>query len=285
MNKIIFLTITLTLLIGNVGFSQSIVPATADFRIEIDWAQFRGDSTQAYIELYYSIRERSLSYKADSARYIAGAHFSYTILKEQTTVASREWTVPHIINDTSRLSVGQTLVGLETFGLPAGSYQLIVRAYDMMDERRVDSIVLPMQVSFIPQQEAALSDIELCTSLQQSSNTQSMFYKNTMEVVPNPGGMYGAGLPMMFYYLELYNLLKSVNTEMVTLRTRVLDSGGKEMMTQNKQKQRANNASVEVDKVNVTSLKSGTYTLQISVLDSTEHLYASTKKKFYIFKP
>ncbi|MBI5215890.1 MAG: GWxTD domain-containing protein [Ignavibacteriae bacterium] len=277
--------VLIALIFGCVAQSQTIIPAKSDFRIEIDWARFQGDSTQAYIELYYGIRERALSYKADGGRFVAGARFSYTIMNEQTTVASREWTVPNIIDDTTRLETGQTLVGIETFGLPAGSYQLIIQAYDMMNELRRDSLRFSFPVSLIPQHEAALSDIELCTSLQQSSNTQSMFYKNTVEAVPNPSLMYGTGLPMMFYYVEVYNLLKSVNGEKVTLRTQVFDSGNKEALVQNKQKQRTNNASVEVDKVNVSSLKSGTYTLQVSVLDSAEHVYADMKKKFFILKP
>ncbi|HLX11840.1 MAG TPA: GWxTD domain-containing protein, partial [Bacteroidota bacterium] len=71
----------------------------------------------------------------------------------------------------------------------------------------------------------------------------------------------------------------------VSIRTTITDGRMKEMYSADKNKQRLNNSSVEVGKVNITAYSSGSYTLQVKLTDSAGTEYASASKKFYIYKP
>ncbi len=255
------------------------------FQIDVDVATFSGNETQNYIEIYYGVRESILSYKVDSSRFVGAANLKIEVRNDTAVVAKKEWTVPHIIEDTSRLGKGQTMMGLETFGLPVGRYTLSAAAYDVYNPERRDTLVLPLVVKPYSSGKETLSDIELCTSIESSSNKQSMFYKNTLEVIPNASRLYGVGVPILYYYLEAYNLRSTDNKHPLVIRSAVVDALGKEVITHDKSKPRTLNSSVEVGTVNVTSLRGGTYFLRLSLLDSGNITLTSSFKKFFVYKP
>jgi GWxTD domain-containing protein len=145
---------------------------------------------------------------------------------------------------------------------------------------------MPLVVNRFPSEREAMSDIELCTSIQSSSNKKSIFYKNTLEVVPNVGRVYGTGLPMMYYYLETYNLADGTGKRPdVTLRLTVVDATGKEVLRKEKSKPRLHRSSVEIGTMNLSALRGGTYLLKASMIDTGQHALAVTTKKFFIYRP
>jgi GWxTD domain-containing protein len=265
--------------------AQTIMKPTGQFHIEVDVARFYGDSSQLYVEVYYDIHENNLTYKPDGDRYLGAANLQMVVRKDTHVVTKKEWTVPHLLQDTARLASGQRMVGLESIGLPEGDYSLTMSGYDLNDQTRKDSMTFPLQVRRYPTDHEALSDVEFCTSIQSSSNKQSLFYKNTLEVIPNAARLYGAGLPILYYYAEAYNLASNSNGKNVIIRTAVLDAGGNEVLAKDKSKSRMHNSSVEMGTMNISTLKSGTYVFRISLKDSANTVFASSAKKFFLYKP
>ena len=248
-------------------------------------ARFFGDSAQTYVELYYALQENTITYKLDSDRYIGAANMRLVVRNDSSIVVSHDWTVPHVLADTVALTSGQKMVGVEGFGLHPGIYSVTLTAYDVYDTLRADSIRLPLVIDGYPKASEALSDIELCTSIQSSTNRKSLFYKNTLEVIPNASRLYGAGLPVVFYYVEAYNLANGVQRPNIVVHTSIVDATGKEMISKDKSKPRAHNSSVEIGTVNVSTLRSGTYLLRITLLDSSKMTLATAAKKIFIYKP
>ncbi|MBI1805477.1 MAG: GWxTD domain-containing protein [Ignavibacteria bacterium] len=286
MKSVITFWCTMTMFITSYTVEgQEIVNGKGPFQLEVDVARFYGDSAMSYIEMYYGIRENMLSYKHDSSRYVGAANMKWIIRNDSAVVAHKEWTVPHIVDDSLRFATTQTMMGLESVGLPVGEYMMSIDGYDLYDTARRDSFVLPLRVVAYPSNMEAMSDIEFCMSVQSSTNKQSVFYKNTLEVIPNAGKLYGAGLPIMYYYAEAYNLAQSRSRANVTVRTTVVDALGKDVITRDKSKARLHNSSVEIGTVNLSSLKGGTYLFRISLLDSGKTALASTTKKFFVYKP
>src|SRR5260221_9380036 len=120
--------------------AQGTIRGRGAFQLDVDVARFYGDSTQTYVEFYYDILENILAYKPDSGRFMGAVNMKLDIRKDYVSVAKKEWTVPHSIADTSKLIPGQKLVGIETFGLPSGSYTFSMTAYDVADPARRDSM-------------------------------------------------------------------------------------------------------------------------------------------------
>ena len=265
--------------------SAQTVKGRGIFQFGIDVARFYGDSTQNYVEVYYGVRENILTYRADSGRFIGGANMRLEVRRDTAIVARKEWTVPHSMADTGRLGMGQQMVGLVAVALPAGVYVITVSGYDVNDPMRRDSLMIPLPIRDFPPDTEALSDVEFCTSIQQSTDKQSVFYKNTLEVIPNPSKLYGAGLPIIYYYAEAYNLAKNATVHDVTVHTAVVDASGKEIVAHDKQKARTHNSSVEIGTLNVSGLKSGTYLFRLSLLDAEKKAFALTTKKLFIYKP
>src|SRR5207249_10136959 len=135
----------------------------------------------------YGIRENMMTYRNDSGKFSSSAHLKWVIRNDSTVVSQKEWTVPHSLEDTSGMTRSQTLVGIESIGLPAGTYSMSLFSYHMNDAARIDSFSTPLLITRFPGDHEALSDVEFCSFIQSSSNKKSIFYKNTLEVIPNAG--------------------------------------------------------------------------------------------------
>ena len=103
-------------------------------------------------------------------------------------------------------------------------------------------------------------------------------------MVPNAGRLFGTGLPIMYYYVEVYNLSLGQSQSPMTVHTSVVDAMGKEVLTHDKQKPRLHEASVEIGTMNLSGLRSGTYVFQVSLFDSMKTEITSAAKKFFVYK-
>ncbi|HEY6191236.1 MAG TPA: GWxTD domain-containing protein [Bacteroidota bacterium] len=283
--RLLFLVSLMILLGAALSDSQGTIRGRGSFQLDVDVARFYGDSTQTYVELYYDILENILAYKPDSGRFIGAVNIRLEVRKDSAIVTKKEWTVPHTIDDTSRLIAGQKLVGIEGFGLPSGSYSFSISAYDVADPSRRDSLTAPLPLPEFSRERESFSDVEFCTSIQQSTNKQSMYYKNTLEVVPNASRLYGIGLPIIYYYTELYNLIQGRSSADLDIHSAAIDAAGREVVSHDKPKSRLHNSSVEVGTLNISSLRGGTYIFRISLLDSAKNTLAFTAKKFFVYRP
>ncbi len=268
------------------AYADDLIRGRGSYQLEIDVARFYGDSVQTYIELYYGIRENIMTYRPDSGHFSSSTYLKWTIRTDSSKVAEKDWVVPHTIDDTSAISRSQTLVGIQSVGLPPGRYSMSLTSYDSNDPSRRDSFSTPLIVSRFPEDHEALSDVEFCSSIKPSSNKESIFYKNTLEVTPNAGKLYGSGLPIMYYYVEAYNLISSHSTHPgVIIRTTVLDAYGKEILSKDKTKPRQHNSTVEIGTLNLSALHGGTYLFKVSMLDTAQTVLATVSKKFFVYKP
>ncbi|HYQ86544.1 MAG TPA: GWxTD domain-containing protein [Bacteroidota bacterium] len=272
-------------LCGSAAPVEGTVKGKGAFQLDVDAARFYGDSTKTYVEIYYDILENILTYKPDSGRFLGAVNMKLELRNDTSVVSKKEWTVPHMIADTSRLIAGQKLVGIEGLALPRGSYVFSLSAYDVCDPSRRDSLSAPLQLQPFPGDRETLSDVEFCTSIQASTNKQSMYYKNTLEVIPNASRLYGVGLPIIYYYAEAYNLMMSQSPAGLIVHAAAIDANGREVVAHDKPKSRAHNSSVEVGTLNISALRGGTYYFRISLLDSARKVLAVAAKKFFVYRP
>jgi len=64
-----------------------------------------------------------------------------------------------------------------------------------------------LEVSAFGTTAPKISDISArCKIITDGADQNSIFYKNTLEVIPNPTRLYSNNSPVLFYYAELYNL-------------------------------------------------------------------------------
>ena len=103
--------------------------------------------------------------------------------------------------------------------------------------------------------EVACSDLELCSKIVSSSKKDDPFFKNSLEVVPNSTIIFGStAYPVVFHYLELYNLNPQ---ETYIVKTLIADSEGRIVKESSKTIKYGVGNAVEVGTTNMTSIKSG----------------------------
>jgi GWxTD domain-containing protein len=255
------------------------------FKLEFDAARFFGDEKQGYLEIYYGVPQSILSYVKSGDQYIGAVAMRFQVHSDTGLVSSKDWKIQHAIADSTEMTNGKVLLGVDAVGLPFGEYTISLTAFDINDASRKDSIAAPIAIRETVRDRESLSDIELCSSIQQSTNKESNFFKNTLEVIPNASRLYGSGLPILYYYAEAYNLLQPGADSSFTVHASVIDALGKEASVSKKTKRRLYDSSVEVGTINVSGFKGGSYTLRVSVEGSAGNVLATSAKRFFVYKP
>ncbi len=276
---VIVLLLNLTFL-----FAQDRKP---QFRLQTDFAKFRGDAEHLYLEVYYAFDVSLLKYvkKNSDLQSEAIASVMFKRSSDDSIVARQAWRIPFTVSDTTMLQNSRSYSDVFGFYLKPDIYRVYVVATDMNAPATRDSFSVVINLKPFTTETIALSDVELCTSINQiERDSTNRFYKNTFEVKPNPTRMFGLHQPALFYYLEAYNLKKKQSENYYT-KAIITNAVGKEVINHEKVKRRINDSNVEVGMMKVNSLRTGAYTFTYIITDSVDNTQYSTSEKFFIFNP
>jgi len=271
----------------SITVGQDMSRKTPPLRLDADLSRFLGPDSTTFVELSYGLLESALTYRQDSTGFSGVADMRLEIRADGRIVASRNWEIPRVIPESLAHRSAQNILSIETMTLPAGEYAAILFCRDHFDSTRSDSVVLPIRPGIGVRDGVGLSDIELCSRIAPSIDKTSLFYKNTLEVIPNPSRLYGGGLSVLHFYAEVYNLMETGTGEVI-LRAAILDPSGTILASSAKVKPRANNSSVEYGSMNLASLPGGSYIFRLSVDDSLStppRVLVTREKKFFLLQP
>jgi GWxTD domain-containing protein len=266
-----------------ISFGQTLLPSQP-LHIGLDVARFRGaDDTTASLEVYYSVPQTSVTYRADSAGFLGGIDVTILVKQKDTLRHAERWLVPAVVKDTSTMQSSVNLVGVYTISAGRGEYTVKLICRDRFNMQRKDSAAIRFPLVPVGSGKVQFGDIELASSIKQTTQ-QGPFYKNTLEVVPNVGGLYSSTQPL-YYYTEAYNLLSGDDRTDLKLRGVINDAVGTEITAHEKTRKRAAESSVLIDQFPLGRLHSGTYVLTVSLSDTSKNVLATAKRKFYVFNP
>ncbi|MDD8017673.1 MAG: GWxTD domain-containing protein [Bacteroidota bacterium] len=275
-----------TLLVVN-SISLFAQQQNSSFRLNYDIARYRGDEQHSYVETYYAFDVSQLKYTKDSTGYQSQVLLSITFKRSSDdSIAERQaWRIPFSISDTAMLQTSRMYVDVFGFMLKPEIYRVYIVASNLTSPSIRDSVSFVIDIPLIPSDKPALSDVELCSSIQQiEKDSLNRFYKNTFEVKPNPSKIFGTYQPALFYYLEAYNL-KLQTSEKYYTKAVILNAVGKEVVNREKAKNRTYDSNVEVGMVKVNALRTGVYTFKYVIYDSTDRSEYSNSKRFFVYNP
>ena len=274
---------TLLVLLNFSLFSQT---KEKQFSFEFDYAQFGYDSTSNYIELYYSFGQQSLLRNFQDSLVDLEGILHVEIMDSSTGnyLVNKDWKITYPINDTA--GANKNLVGVINFLLPSGVYECKVTGEDSLNSSFAKSAEEYLTVRPFIKNNISMSDLQFASNiLQDSPHKKSIFYKNSYEIIPLPGSVYGENQPVLFYYLELYNL-KSVNNEIpLKLNSLVYSSKGKLVYNKSRIIRNKVNSRVDVGTVVVNKFPTDSYTLIIQLIDSVGNYGVSSSKRFFVYNP
>ncbi len=250
---------------------------------DIDYAQFAFDPDSNIVEFYYLFDTSSmLKIKEDSLVYVDGL-LKIAVVDSATgkAVINREWRFKNGYNN----SESQNLAGVLKFVIPEGVYECTFTGANYSDTLNAKSYSERIKVDPILDKKFSLSNLELASRiLPESSNKGSIFYKNTYEIIPVPNLIFGENQPVLFYYLEMYNLNKATEGTPLVMITQV-HNNARFFVNKRSDVAHTENSRVEVGSVNVNKLPTGAYVLSVSLIDSIKNYGVTSSKKFFVYNP
>ncbi len=268
-------------------------------QIDVSHAAFAYGTEESMVELYLAVDAASLDYAAEDGGFAAVVPLDVSIMQSTTTdlpdaLEDAVWRdsllLRFAVPDTANIAPGQHFVHQIRTLVPPGEYELsLLIPPDHADNRpelelRRDVIV----PNFTNENEAALSDVTLAISISQSSNQQSPFYKNNLEVRPNANQLFGEGLSDLFYYAEAYG------TEVVagpddeyTLFAYISEANRPQPMQdlQKRSTRTAQSPDVLVGQFDLSALPSGSYFLRLALLNDNNESVVEQSQKFFVYNP
>jgi GWxTD domain-containing protein len=263
--------------------AQKLIPK-ARLILNLDYAQFRNDDSTGFLEVYYGFYPGLVTYEQSEGRFSGylRVHTRVKDTKSGNYVFNRLSGVPVVIKDTSQAAMRSTFVSMLGIVLPFGEYMLEVVVVDSLVRARKDSVYLPLVVRSHGT-AVSMSDLELCSNIKQSDQKDGLFFKNSLEVTPNPTLVFGvASHPMMFNYSEMYNLDPQ---KTYSVKTQILGQDGKIVKETTKQRKYGVKNAVEPGTTNVASIQSGRYRFRIIVGDEAGVPITQMEKTFYLYNP
>lgn len=283
MKKNILLVVILSLFV-NLCLVNADANAQDKIQCQFDYAVFKGADSKSILEIYYSFYQKSLIYRQNASNgYEAIASLAITIIDANTKEVkfSELYNIPSVVNDTSGNELKKNLVGQINFQLSPGSYDVAISGSDANNPDNKDSVSISIDVRQFDN-NPNISDIELSSMIAKSTDTESILYKNTLEVVPNPGVLFGNNLNKLYYYTELYGL-KNIGKDNVVFTETISDENNNNVFNRVKKVNTSSDSKVEYGFIALDSLPSASYLLTLSLVDSTKNLSVVKSKKFWVY--
>lgn len=278
MKKLIIIFISL------ISFLE-ILPQTQSFNLEFDYARFFYDDSSGFFELYYSFYEPGFkSVFEDSVESVNGSLFlKIEDAKSNEVIVNKEYQFKS--HPQKKDNGDKNLIGVIAFQIPNGVYNCLMVGKDTQKENSLDSINFKFEINKNIKDRLTLSDIQLASSIRQSDNHNSIFYKNSYEVVPNPSLLFGDRMPMLYFYAEIYNLLEDVHSEVIKIEQNLYNSKNQLVHSKSKYIARKNNNIVEAGAINISKFPTGAYVLSLIISDTLLTTKVISSKRLFIYNP
>jgi GWxTD domain-containing protein len=264
--------------------SQTTPAGQNRFILNTDYCRFWQNDSTMYVEISTAVYPNLTVLKQDSLGY--HGKVDLIILIQDTSskvfVHTDRFSIPiHLVDSTSYART-RSITNNMTYALKCGTYKVSVYGLDVLNRLRRDSSLFIVDIIKRPA-TVALSDIELCSSITESSDQKDVFYKNTYRVIPHPNCVYGSTtFPMVYTYMEFYNLKTGMTYAM---KAQIVDSKGdvKKQRTHLRRFSMAN--VVDITTLNVTSISSGKYNYEVILSDTLGNEIARSQRPIFLHNP
>ncbi|HRJ85612.1 MAG: GWxTD domain-containing protein [Ignavibacteria bacterium] len=271
--------IILITLFSTAIFSQN------ELSFDYDYAIFRDEGSKVFLELYYSFSPQEMKFVQVAGGFEASGKLQLDVLNKGTgqTIVAKDFRIPVTLTDTSGSTKDFKLTGQLNLLLDSGTYTVKMNASDFNNPSKTSFVEEEIVLKPFPLNKVIMSTIELGTSIVKSTDENNIFYKNTLEVTPNPSNLFGNNISKLYYYLELYNLNNAELGDKYSIVTTVNSKDGTELSSSVKKYDLKSESKVEYGSVDISGLPSNSYQLFVKLLDSGDSEILRAYKYFYVF--
>lgn len=256
------------------------------FNFQYDYSLFKGAEGNSIVEFYYSFYKKGLVFTFADGNYNAQAKIDMDIFKKSTNelVFSQTYLIPTSVSDTSGSNLDNNLVGQLNYQIEPGEYVMKIYASDANNSFNVDSTTTELSAESFGA-GLKISEIELSSDIIINGDNKSIFYKNTLEVIPNPNSIYGNNMNTFYYYYELYGLNPENISDEFYILSEIKDPNKENIFLKNVKKVPSITSEdiVQYGSFMIDSLPTSKYILSISIVDNKNTVKTTRDKSFWIY--
>ncbi|MCB9357185.1 MAG: GWxTD domain-containing protein [Calditrichaeota bacterium] len=254
--------------------------------MDVDAVYFYGNDSLTYCEVYVSV-QREVLYYATAGEDSVVADFSLiaSLSEDGNVFLSDTLDTRDAVSREYEANSGAYFPYTFGYFIRPGEYVLDVTLYQL-GGRKVNQVRKALDVPEM-NGEFGLSGIALGAELSYSDSASSFFRKG-VDFTPNPSGLYGSGLPMLYYYLECYGLrtdsLRPDDSISVRRTIYYSESGEPAKKPSVRKIHKPGPSAVISDGFPAYTLRTGTYQLEL-VVQEAGMPDRTTRRKFFVLRP
>ena len=253
--------------------------------VMLDYTFYKSRDSKNYMEVYLSVFQSNLSYTSGENGLTATYTAIVQIEQNDTIISQQTKRTQSIIQSPSEIRPDKQFVNIFGFELPEGKYELNVVIEDENTKNRGEYQSEFNTYAFSPD-SLTMSEIELASSITRAVEG-SEFNKNTLCVIPNPSNTYNVTMPMMYYYAEIYNLPFNESDPGEYVIKSYLTDKNDNVIKKLPDKVQAipGKSAVLVNGLNIVTLPTDIYFLNVEVQDKITNQTTKRQKRFTFQKP
>ncbi|MFN3562014.1 MAG: GWxTD domain-containing protein [Chloroherpetonaceae bacterium] len=251
-----------------------------------DYATFKADSGKVMIEFFIAFQKAKLPYQVQES--IARVELDLSLTAKEKSGAEEKENMKLVSSEKPSSRDEGLLIARVPMILPSGTYDFTLSAQASNGDLIGKGDFKRIKLKPFDSDSLRVSDIELAFNIFKSENKNSPFYKNSLEVIPNPTAIYGNTVSTVSIYLEIYNLVRNLRLNSDSLYTRTYLSRNDlvlEETERRKVRRRTADAIVYVEKIPIDSLLSGKYEYHFELSDSSFKPIIRRSKSIFIYNP
>lgn len=269
--------------------------AAVAVQVDLDVAAFQYDESGALLETYLAFVTDSLPWAVAEDGF--EARFPVIVALHRAAIEAPEGAqVEPVFSDTLRMAfavpdtaglvAGQYFVQQLRAVVPPGAYEMDVSVPEA-DDRLAVRLRRDVTIPDYSDGQVRLSDFTVAATIRASEDREHTFYKNGLIVQPNPNGLFGEGLPRVFYYAEAYGLTEALPGDDYTLFAYVSASNAPQPLAELQQRtvRTVRDPDVLVGAFDVSELPSGSYYLRLAALNAANEAVAEQSRRFFVYNP
>ncbi len=275
-------------------FALALVPPvlcqSVPLKIALDYADFKYDDKTNYLEIYYSVNKKGMTYrKNDDGLFQSSVYVLVTLRRADSLYDAKQWRMQTTESDTAEIDPTQSTLDCVKLLAEPGQYTLYIKAEDLFKTGNGDSLNLSIDVPVLGKNTFSMSDVQLAANVRRSrENKDNPFYKNGLLVLPNPSRVYGPNNKYVFFYSELYNLPEKFTDSTYSIRYQVIMANGGQVNgvePEIRNRKVHYGSAVEYGALKVGDLPTGSYNFKLEVLNSESQTVREQEEKFYVYNP
>ncbi len=257
---------------------QKPAQSEGELRFYLDTASFRSADGKTSQEFYCQIPLEQLTFHTAESRQQCELKTAVTLTDSAgQRLVHDEWTQTVQVSSAAEIP-GNFFPTQFDLPLQAGRYQLTLTLTEMPTNKS-GTAHLPIQVSRPAATNLALSDLQFSSNI--STDTSSArFGKNGLNITPYASRLFGGGLPLLYFYFEVYDLAAADSYE---VHYAILNAKQEVVRSLPPKIARSpGHSSVEVGGINVSNLTEPSYLLKIEVRDRANAVTVARSKSFFV---